>query len=313
MVGRALTLVLASVLAVRTASADSAKLIEARAALAAVEYDKARALLVETLKQGTASPSELAEIYRLSASTATVLGDREVAEQYYRRWLALEPMASLPPSVAPKLREPFVAAQAYMAAHGRLAVTAQRNADRVVVVLEADPLVMAASVAVVGGTPIAFDASHRATLAVGATAPRIVVLDEFGNTLVALDDIPVALVTDVPSGSPSPSLVRHPLLWGILTVAAGGTTLAFGLAARSADDDLANILANSGAHTLADAEAAQDRRDRHALVTNIGFVATGVFAVTTTIMILTRPSAKSATVVPQVTRDGIGVAAVATW
>ena len=144
MVTRTLPWLLASTLAVRGAFAEPVKLGEARTALAAVQYDKARGLLVAALKEGTATPAEVAEIYRLSASTATVLGDRELAEQYYRRWLALDPSAALSSSVAPKLREPFVAAQAYIGAHGPLSVKAQRHAAHIAVIIEADPLAMAA-------------------------------------------------------------------------------------------------------------------------------------------------------------------------
>ncbi|MCP6280625.1 hypothetical protein NL459_28785, partial [Klebsiella pneumoniae] len=76
-------------------------------------------LLVEALKQGGNRPEELVEIYRLSGATAAVLGPPELAEQYYRRMLALAPDAVLPPDASPRLREPFVAAQAYMAAQQR--------------------------------------------------------------------------------------------------------------------------------------------------------------------------------------------------
>jgi hypothetical protein len=317
MVSRALPLILASTFAMRGAYAEPAKLVEARAALAAVQYDKARMLLVGALGEGTATPAEVAEIYRLSASTATVLGDREVAEQYYRRWLALEPAATLPSSVAPKLREPFVAAQAYMAAHGRLSVKAQRHATHIAVVLEADPLTMAARVSLDDSAPVAFDAARHAKLDDRGTAQRVVVRDEFGNALVELETrgLPAVLEPQRPQlvTPAGPSLVRHPAVWGILTVAAGVTSLGFGLAAQNADDDLANIVANSKEHTLADAEAARDRRDRYGLVANIGFVATGVFAVTTAIMFVTRPEQPTRTVVPTATSSGVGISVVGSW
>jgi hypothetical protein len=269
---------------------------------------------VGALQEGTATPAELAEIYRLSASTATVLGDRESAELYYRRWLALEPDATLPASVAPKLREPFVPAQAYMAAHGRLSVRALRRAGIVTVVLETDPLTMAASAAVDGAAPVAFDAERRARLPAPSTARHVVVRDVRGNTLVELA-LPAAVADAVVAPpretSPSPSLVRRPALWGILTVAAGATAIGFGLGARAADDDLATILAHSGEHTFADAMAARDRRDRRAFVANAGFIATGVFAVTTAIMFVTRP--ERTVVVPQASSSSVGLALARSW
>ena len=85
-----------------TASAGSASranpsLDEARKAVDDIRYDDARGLLVQALKQGGSRPEQLVEIYRLSAATAAVLGSADLAEQYYRRMLALDPTAALPP------------------------------------------------------------------------------------------------------------------------------------------------------------------------------------------------------------------------
>jgi hypothetical protein len=112
------------------ARADNAKLVDARREIAAVHYDVARGLLVEALEVGGSSPAELYEIYRLSASTAVVLGHADLAEQFYRRWLAVDPRAALGDDESPKLRAPFVAAQAYIQGHGRLVVSAVASGDQ---------------------------------------------------------------------------------------------------------------------------------------------------------------------------------------
>ena len=128
MVSRAaLSLAVALGLAAVPVRADSPHLAEARRAVEAVDYDAARRLLVDALHDGGNSLAAVREIYRLSARAAVVLDQRELAEQYYRRWLAIDPDAALPDDTAPKLREPFVAAQAYSAAHGRLRATARRT------------------------------------------------------------------------------------------------------------------------------------------------------------------------------------------
>lgn len=100
------------------ARADSSKLAQARQAIAEVRYTEAQGLLVAALQEGGNSPAAVAEIYQLSARAAAVLREPDLAQQYYCRWLALDPDARLPDGEAPKLRERFVAAQAYMAAHG---------------------------------------------------------------------------------------------------------------------------------------------------------------------------------------------------
>jgi hypothetical protein len=322
--------VLAVVTAARAAHADHPKLDAARAAIAKVEYDRARGLLLDALRAGKAGPRELAELYRLSASTATVLGDRELAEQYYRRWLALDPSASLPAGIAPKLREPFQAAQAYMAAHGRLDVHASRDASDVEVVVASDPLTMIAHVALDAGgplEPVTVDGAGHARLPVpaGATPSRVVALDDYGNVLV---EIPASDFTlpDQPA-SPSlaprplrddgPPLVRRPITWAIPTVAVTAVAIGFGLAARSADSDLENIVAHSNEHNLEDAESARARRDRDALVANVAFVAAGALAVATTVVYMTRPRSPArglttTTLVPM-PAGGLGLAAAGTW
>src|SRR4029079_3403235 len=137
------------------------------------------------------SQDELIEIYRLSAITATVLGQPEVAEQFYRRWLAILPTATLPERVAPKLREPFKAAQAYMATRSRLSAKAERHTaggtDQIDVIVDADPLAMAASIAIDNGAPQRIGADRRAHFERPSSAVvEIAILDEAGNHLLDL-------------------------------------------------------------------------------------------------------------------------------
>ncbi|HSS02139.1 MAG TPA: hypothetical protein VLM79_34005 [Kofleriaceae bacterium] len=171
-------------LAAVPARADSPKLVDARRAVEAVDYEAARRLLLEALRDGDNSPTAMAEIYRLSARAAVVLGERDLAEQYYRRWLAIDPAAALPGDTAPKLREPFVAAQAYIAAHGRLLARAERTpTGEIDIELIADPLAMARAAAALGTSHSAaalFGGDRKAHLAAGS---RIAIVDDAGNRL----------------------------------------------------------------------------------------------------------------------------------
>jgi hypothetical protein len=305
MVGRT---ILALCVLAAVAHADNRHLVEARAALDAVRYDEARAQLVAALEQGNNSPAEVAEIYQLSASTALVLGQRESAERYFRRWLAIDPSAQLPDSVAPKLREPFVAAQAYMAARGHLSVMIEHRGDAIDVLVAADPLAMVGAVRA-GDEKVALGADRRAKL--HGNAERVAVLDEFGNHLIELPVPPAEPAaappepTPVPAphepAAPGPGLMHQPLAWAVPAVVLAGVGVGFELAARDADDQLSNVLANSGQHFYGDADALRSRRDRDAIIADVAFGTSAACVAVAVIVYAIRPSSR-------VTAVGNGVA-----
>ena len=244
----AIVLVLAGAV---TAHADSAKLGEARHALDAVQYDDAQRLLVEAVKEGGNSAAAMREIYQLSANTAVVLGRADAGEQYYRRWLALDPNAQLPDSVSPKLREPFVAAQAEMTAKGAIAVSAtQVDARTVEVAVISDPLAMARGACpLAGGAMVPFDARGHAQLA--TTDQRVAVCDESSNRLVEVN------VTALrPPTVPSPAVVVHDerpsafqresTWWIIGGVTGGASLICLGLARQSSSSSDGSGSANTG-------------------------------------------------------------------
>ena len=305
MVGRVLV-VLACLASV--AHADSPKLARARQAIDAVKYDDAQTLLVDALKDGGNSPAAVAEIYRLSASTAVVLDRRDLAEQYYRRWLALDPAATLSSDLAPKIREPFVKAQAYMNAHGRLVAKVTRTASAITVRIENDPLDMASAATLGTGTPVKLDGDARAAFQ-STAGTEVAILDEYGNRLVELE-VPAAAAAAVPevrreTRTREVSLLRRGKVW---TIAAGvtlGGGLVLGYLANREDDDVQRLATNSNMHSFADWQSARDRRDRYALVANSLFIATGALAATAAIMFATQPS--ETVIVPAASSDGVGV------
>jgi hypothetical protein len=255
--------VLAIVLAAAApARGDSPRLAQARQAVAAVDYDEARRLLVEALHDGGNSPAAVGEIYRLSARAAVVQGQRELAEQYYRRWLAIDPDAALPGDAAPKLREPFVAAQAYIAAHGRLLARAQRTATgELDVELISDPLVMARAAAVVDpldarSSAVGFGSEHHVRLGAGE---RVAILDENGNHLLELG-VAAAAPSDVPlraAVAPAPETRPWPRRWLTWAIPTGAFTLVgagFGIAAIASYGRAHMIASASGQYFLSDAD-----------------------------------------------------------
>lgn len=330
---------LALAYAAAPARGDSPRLAEARRAVEAVDYDAARRLLVEALHDGDNSPAAMREIYRLSARAAVVLGERDLAEQYYRRWLAIDPDAALPADTAPKLREPFIAAEAYIAAHGRLRARARRIAGGAVdVELLSDPLAMAqaaraldagaAGTHLARGAGAAFDADHRARL---AAAARVAIVDDRRNRLLDLDvemidataSGPVGsaatgpgaaiLTPRPPSSSPPPADAPAPsrrwLYWAIPTgVFALGAT-GFGIAAIASYGQAHQIADNSGRSFLSDAEDNVGRGRAFVWVT----IATGAAAIACAIPAAIyffgdRRTTSTVGVVPAVAPDRIGVA-----
>jgi hypothetical protein len=189
--------------AVPAARADERALAEARAAIKQVKYDRAQAILVEALRAGGHTPAELAEVLQLAGTTAIVLGQRDVGEQYFRQWLALAPDATLPAGVSPKLREAFVAAQAAMVALGRLEVQVRATGRGTLdVEVVRDPLRQVAAVATVtarglGAARPLIGARLELT---GADVTAVQVLDVHGNQLRVIDR---AVFEPAPSPGPT--------------------------------------------------------------------------------------------------------------
>jgi tetratricopeptide (TPR) repeat protein len=319
-VNRALLLVALVVIA-HPAHADSSKLVEARRAVESVDYDAARRLLLEALRDGDNSPAALGEIYRLSARAAIVLGERDVAEQYYRRWLAIDPAAALPADAAPKLREPFVAAQAYIAAHGRLLARAERaSTGEVDVELIADPLAMARAAAPLDpggrGSPVPFSSHRKARLASGA---RVAILDDARNRLLELD---VASPAAQPEGQGAPvpatahdapetrPWTRRWITWAIPTGAFGLVCAGFGIATLASYQQAQSITSRSGQHFLSDAEDNVRRAHTFTWITAGAGALTVAFAIPTAIYFLQERTERGAILLPAAGDGHAGLALI---
>jgi tetratricopeptide (TPR) repeat protein len=284
------------------AHADNASVVEARKAVDEIRYDDARRLLVEALKQGANRPDELVEIYRLSAATAAVLGQPELAEQYYRRMLALAPDATLPPDASPRLREPFVAAQAYMAAQQRFDVRAARN-DKGITVSIVDPLGMVVAVATL----------ERGVVR-GKQTSVPAVLEDIGDEVVALDEhgnflrlIPLAArdeSRETAALTYRRPFFERPLTYAIPAVAFAGAATFFFIDASRAKTRLDDILDNDAMHYFGEAEDERRHWRRSTIAAWVG-AGLGAAFVTTAIVMATRDAPVRMT--PVVGPDQAGV------
>jgi hypothetical protein len=296
------------------ASASNSSLDEARKAVDEIRYDDARTLLVQALKQGGNRPEQLVEIYRLSAATAVVLGSSDLAEQYYRRMLALDPNASLPADASPRLREPFVAAQAYMAAQQRFDVRATRT-EKGITVSIIDPLGMVVAVATLeqgvmhgkaglieAGMPGAFGANLE-PLVLEDVGDELVLLDEHGNFL-RIVDLPARPKADDVEQAHTP-ILRRWITWAIPAGGFAGATTYFFIDGARAHDRLDTLLAASGGHYFDEAEQERTRWRRDTI---IGWVGVGVtLGLTTAAIVMARSRPRAVTVAPSVGSDHASV------
>lgn len=325
----------AAMLVSTTARADEATLREARRVVEEeVRYDRAQELLVTALHQGDNGPEDLAAIYELAGVAAVVLGQREAGEQYFRRLLALRPEARLPADTAPKILEPFTAAQAHMAAVGNLRVAVRAATARELVVdVAADPLGMVAGAQVsyrdstgeTGSVRGELPAPIAMTLPGGATATSVEIIDEYGNRLQELPP-PAApsgrdgngdrrddrIIVPPPGGDTKPNLLLRWPTWAIAAGISGSVGLGFAIDGKLAHDRLDDILANPEDHFFGEAETARKRWKRDTAIANVAFVTTGVLAVgaiTIAVVMRDRDGAKKAAIVPWV-GEGAGFAVV---
>ncbi|MFT3695870.1 MAG: tetratricopeptide repeat protein [Kofleriaceae bacterium] len=220
----------------------SPKLEAARTAIAAVEYRDAHDLLEAAIAEGGNSPSDLTEIYRLAANTAVVLGDHTAAETYFRRWISLDPQATLTSDAAAKFREPFVEAQAFVREHGALRVTVGSHGDQILsLVVHNDALQLARSAGTVA------DPSARRPLGprheVSFHVPNdkamvhVFVFDEFGNRVFERSYSTFAAVPVAEQNDNGP-LYRHWQVWAIPAVVFGGAAFLFHHEVRVAQREL---------------------------------------------------------------------------
>lgn len=311
-----------------------ARLAKVRAAIENLEYPAARALLDEALASGEYGPAELHEIYLLTGVVTGSLGDPATATAAFRKLLALSPNATLVAGTTPKATRPFAAASAFYEDHAPLRVSTETTTapPSVTLIVDADPEHMVAGARVwvtVDGQPAQeLDAKGTDRIAVALPAGdklelRVAAIDAHGNRLVELGS-PTAIVIAgarraEPKRDPAAPVATPPRtrplyarwwLWGGVSVAAAATGTLFGLAARSAGDELNELNASSLDHHFGEAQDVLARGRRDALVTNIAFGVAGASAVAAVLLFITdrpTPRERSIQVAPVPTRGGTAI------
>jgi len=292
------------------AERDNPHLIEARSDISKVRYRRAAEALETALQTGTNGPDQLAEIFKLSGQTAAALGRRHEAESQFKRLLVLQPEAHLM-GAGPKIMRPFRSAQAALKGQPPLKVSYRSQLEPrpgLWLVVESDPLQMVhgarAEIRAEGGTHrVTAEGQGEIELALPKAARFEVILsalDLYGNRLAVIGTARAPIVIGAkkaPPLSPQPAMERSPAerplqpharltpiyarwdLWSaVAAVAAGSVGLYFALEAKSANDDLDAIKADSEHHEFSEAEAAEDRLNDNRLAAFISFGVAGGLA-----------------------------------
>lgn len=330
--GAALAVAVSLVLGALGAPAQAGPLDDAKIAVEASDYLKARAALTEALASGAHGREDLAELHRLSGIVAGALGDPKAATAAFQRALALSPKVALAPGTSPKIVRPFTAAQKLAKQSAQLEIRSETASEppSVTVVVVADPLTMIARVRVTvvadGKPEQTFERPGAETTTVELPAGarldvQIAALDEHGNRLAELGsrEVPIVILgkalppppkevvqTPVQRPPPSPPRGARPLylkwwLWGGAAVAFGAGAAYFGIDAVLAKGELDDLNRNSVGHSFDEAKDVEARARRSVLLTNIGWGAAGVLAAGATILYLTEPRGRGerrATIAP---------------
>ena len=321
---------------------ENPHLARAHAELNELRYDKAKDALADALKWGKSSPSEVAEIYRLTGEVSAALGDAKKAEDAFAHLLAIDPGVRLSSGVSPKISGPFNVA--LKASQGRDPVklhheTHTGEAPTITLVVDSDPLnmVKGARAQIEGGPsgPDSREARGKGRIDLdlppaGRLTVILAALDEHGNRLaelgredpIVIEGGPVPEATPPPpeedagGGTTRPFYARW-YLWGGLAVGFAAVGTYFGMGMRS-DVDKANDLSAQtrmpgGEFTVdfADAKEYADRAERKALIANLNFGAAGVCAIVGGIFLYlelsSTPSEERTAVVPVPLDDGAGL------
>jgi hypothetical protein len=323
---------------------ENPHLARARAELNELRYDKAKETLEQALKWGKSSTAETAEIYRLSGEVSAAFGDAKKAEDTFGRLLAIDPSVRLPAGVSPRISAPFNAALKTAASRSPIKIHHEsRTGDSptITLVVDSDPLDM------VKGARASFDGpggrdtvdekgKERIELKLPPAAKLTVTLaaiDEHGNRLAELGaDEPIVIQAggalgetgggdggDIGGGGGDTGGGAKPFytrwyLWGGIAIGLAGAGTYFGLAAKSAEDDVAKLNAmtmdDPFCCDFSEAKEIEDRAKRNALLANINFAAAGAFAVVGSIFLirdLMGSDDEATALAPMPLRGGAGV------
>lgn len=326
---RAAALALLGMAAPSSAAAQpdpTADVTRAQRAMAQLDFERAIQHLERAEATGRNGREQLLVIYRSLGESRAALGRAGEAETDFRRLLALDPDAELPPGSSPKLTAPFGAARESMRGRQPLAARCERRGqDGAVLSVLSDPVDLVRGARPVradgGDLPGAATRAGRSRIALaippGAPTPlACAVLDRHDNELLRA---PLTSPGEDAEGPRDPSGIlppgeagdrRRPASaeppppvddtgtapatplyarwwpWGTAAALAAGAGAYFAVAFQADEADWREIKRDSEMHTYREALEVQERGDRHARYANVAFVASAALVAVSVVLLV---------------------------
>lgn len=276
------------------ATSEPVALLEAREAMEAAEFARVLTSTTNAIASGALTSLQLQECYRIEGEALVAMGKAAEARSAFSKLLLMNPAAVLGEFVSPKISEELEAARSALAGAALQAKADARPGGGVAIEVTADPQAMSREVELAYVGRGGAEAKVRSKLSNGsasfdvpagaAASVHLRLLDLHGNTLAeyaVTRTVPVAVAVAVETTSKKKSVQPSPALWSRWWVwAAGGATLAavgggFGLASRSSQDELDEVLRNPSEHYFGEARELEDRSRSRARWANVSFAAAG--------------------------------------
>lgn len=305
-------------------TATASPLDDARTAVDSSDYMAARTALEKALREGGASPQDVAEVYKLSGIVEGALGNTAGAAAAFAKWLELDPKGTLPPGTSPKIARPFKTASDHTSAIDAKAET-DAQAPSVTLAIANDPqkLIASAHVIVVvdGGAPqqrdgapgtkILLPRGHRLDLqvqALDANGNRVFELGSQAVPLVITGSDGKTVVVKTKPGHPEPARERAWYFkwyaWGGVALVSAAVSGVFAYETKQNLDKLDLLNRNSLDHSFGDAQAVESDAKRDVLIADIAAGTAGAFALGAVVLYLTRPHLEHLPVAAVPMRDG---------
>lgn len=165
-------------------------------ALHQLRYADAVSLADEAWRRGESQPDELRALFALAGRAAASLGDAAAARAWFKRWLSIEPTATLPPGTSPKIVALLDQARAGLA-DTAIAARATRRDRAIAIEVAEDPMTLVHA-ARLGAERVALT-DGAATLPAAPAGGELELLDRHGN-IVAI--VAIVAITEAPRATP---------------------------------------------------------------------------------------------------------------
>ena len=264
-------------------------LVDARAAEAALDYEKALALVERLITTGAAGyPAAFVELELTAGRLSAGLDRGSQAEVHYARALAVDPSASLPAGTSPKLTAPFDAARATTTPL-KLSVIAVEGA--VSFLVDADALGLVRGIALTinepdgSGRTLTERGATRIAVPKGATAIEVAAVDEHGNVVwKGVPPEPRIMPPPMVTRAERPGAATRWSTWAIATGVVLGAGAFSAWRFNVAQNEWDRMRAEPNMHDFSALTAVEDRGRRWGLTANIAFGLAAVTGIATVVL-----------------------------